>query len=106
MKKILFDKLVTLLVEPKEDETIVVINWVQCIYEDWVVKEYVDTLTREIAKEIQDKYEKQEDWNYKPEDLEKIQEEVKQYRIKEEIKLFIDWKNLIENIEELLYLYS
>ena len=104
MKKIRFDKLVTLLVEPKEDETIVVINWVQCIYEDWVIKEFVDNLTTNIAKEIEAKYEKQEDWNYKPEDMEAIQEEVKQYRTKEEIKLYIDWKNVIENIEQLISL--
>ena len=88
MKKIRFDKLVSLVVDQKE-ETTVVVNGVKFIYEDEKLNEERDTLTVKQAKEIEAKYEPiiNEEGNkiYSDEDIEAIQKEVKEYQIKEPV---------------------
>lgn len=102
MKKIRFDKLVTLMVNQTEETTEVMVNGVRFVYEDGVLKEEVDKLTVKKAKEIEAKYTKQEDWQYSKEDIEAIQAEVKTYQVKEEIELQIAGENVIEKVKELL----
>jgi hypothetical protein len=60
MKKIRFDKLVTLTVDQDEENKVVVVNGVRFVYEDEVLKEEKDTLTVKQAKEIEAKYSKNE----------------------------------------------
>jgi hypothetical protein len=106
MKKIRFDKLVSLVVEPKEEETTVVVNGVKFIYEDEKLNEERDTITVKQAKEIEAKYEPiiNEEGNeiYSDEDIEAIQKEVKEYKVKEPVELIVDKKNVIEKVKELL----
>ena len=102
MKKVRFDKLVTLIVEPKEEETLVLVNGAKFYLEDWVLKEEVDKLTVKKAKEIEAKYKKNKDWQYDPKDIEAIQEEAKKYRVKEEVKLYIDESEIMDKINKLL----
>lgn len=107
MKKIYFDKLVSLVVEEnageKKDETLVVVNWVQLYLEDGVLKEEVDNLTVKIAKEIEGKYKKNEEGKFDMEDIEKIQEEVAAaYKTKEEIKMYVGEENVLDRVNKLL----
>lgn len=105
MKKIKFDKLVTLVVEQKED-TLVNVNGIKLILEDWVLKEEVDNLTVTIAKEIENKYTpiiNKEGWKeYSQEDLESIKKEVAKYKSKEEVLLLIWDTNVLEEVNNLL----
>ena len=106
MKKIKFDKLVILELDPKEEKIDANVNWFKCIYREWKLYELVDKLTVAKAKEIEAKYETivNEQWQkvYSPEDIEKIQAEVAEYKVEEEIILYIDKTNVIEEIEQFL----
>lgn len=103
-KRIKFDKLVSLVVEQKEEETLVVVNWATFYLEDKKLKEEIDTLTVKTAREIEAKYKVNEEGKYNPEDIEAIQEEVKQYKTKEEVLLFVWDKNVLEEVDHLMSL--
>jgi chaperone required for assembly of F1-ATPase len=60
-KVIHFDKLVSLLLERKEDHILAIVNGVQFIYLDGILHEEQDTLTVKQAKEIEAKYKKNEE---------------------------------------------
>ena len=100
MKVIQFDKIVSLLLEKKEDYTLAIVNWVQFIYDETLYEE-VDTLTVKQAKEIEAKYTKQEDGQFSKEDIEAIQEEVKTYTTRKPVTLLIGETNAIDKIKEL-----
>lgn len=105
MKKVYFDKLVSLTVDETEEETNVVVNGAKFVLEDGVLKEEVDKLTVKQAKEIEAKYtpvvDEEGNKKYSPEDIVAIQEEVKQYQVKEEIALYIGEENVLVKIKEL-----
>lgn len=104
-KVIQFDKIVSLLLDKKEDHVLVIVNGVQFIYTDWMLHEEQDTLTVKQAKEIEAKYKKNEEWQFSPEDIEAIQEEVKTYTVRKPVTLLIGDVNALDYISWLsLYL--
>jgi hypothetical protein len=56
MKKIQFDKVVSIITDVKEDKTEVIINGFKLLFEDGVLKEEVDKLTVKEAQAIEAKY--------------------------------------------------
>jgi len=97
-KVIHFDKLVSLLLERKENHILAIVNGVQFIYSDGILHEEQDTLTVKQAKEIEAKYKKNEEWQFSPEDIEAIQEEVKTYTVRKPVTLLIGDTNALEYI--------
>jgi hypothetical protein len=76
MKKIRFDKLITLTVDESEKETLVVVNGVKLRLEEGVLKEkIIGQVPYKEFKEIEAKY-KVEGEDLTPEQGEKIQEEI------------------------------
>ena len=104
MKKIKFDKIVSLVVDEMNWDTVVAINWLQLIHENDVLKEKDSTITPDKAKEITDKYEKQADWQLSKEDFEKVQEEIETYNINKEIVIYIGEVNAIQEVKKVLAL--
>lgn len=107
MKKIQFDKLVSLLIEDKWDETTVLVNGVNFVYDDKKLKEKATDITYEQSQEILSKYTKTESGDYSPEDKKAIREDVDKI-IKEtplkEVSVYIDEINVLTKIEKLLTL--
>jgi len=108
MKTLVFDKLVSLLVDKQEEETQVVVNWVKFLRNGKVLCEKWSTLTVTKAKEIEGRYTPivNEEWKrvYSDEDLKAIQDEAATYDTLEEVILFIDKENIIPIIEKALLL--
>jgi len=106
MKTLVFDKVVSLLIDKQEKEIQVAVNGVKFIWTGKHLAEKWSTLTVKQAKEIEAKYEQiiDEDGNksYSPEDIEKIQEEAASYDTLEEVVLYIDKENIIPMIEKAL----
>jgi len=105
MKKVRFDKLVSLSVEEKETETNVAINGAKFLYEDGKLVEKQTQLPARQANAITNKYQRNEKGNFSDEDVEAIQKERDEEVAKlpkEETILFVGEKNVIEDIKELI----
>ena len=105
MKKVRFDKLITLTVESTDEEVIVVVNGVKLRLEDNILKEkvVVDAPFLE-QKAITDKYDL-ENWKIKLEDTEAYMKESKElmdkYTTYNEVTITVWDINVIDRINEL-----
>ena len=105
MKTYRWDKLQTLWTDVHEvnwkNRLYLNINGIKFVSEDGKLYEEDPTITVKQREEIESKYEKDEDWQYSPEDVEKMVREAKAlYKLSEVIIHIWDWtpKDLIEQI--------
>ena len=105
MKKIWFDKLITLTVDEQEKETLVVVNGVKLRLEDDTLKEKViGQVPYKEFKEIEAKY-KVDGEDLTPKQWEKIQEEINALAEScatfNEVTLIVGELNIMDKIAEL-----
>lgn len=81
MKTYRWDKLQTLWTEVHEvngkDRIYLNINWIKFVSEDGKLYEEDPTITPKQREEIEKKYKKDKDWQYAPEDIDKMVREAK-----------------------------
>lgn len=105
MKKVQFEKINVLLVDIKDEKTEVVINNFKHVYEGGKLYEVQNELPARIANSIMNQYQKNEEWKYSDEDIEKIKKEFDEELLKlpkEEVQVFVWEDNVIGKVEELL----
>ena len=102
MKTIYFNELKTLAIHPEEKETLVRANWMKFIYDWEKVYEKEQTITVTQAKELESKYTKWPDWQLSKEDFNKLQEEISEYEVNKEVKVFVENQILQFKIEWIL----
>lgn len=105
MKTYRFDQLKTLWTEEHEVNwkirLYLNINGIKFVMEDNKLYEEDPTITPKQREEIESKYEKDEDWQYSPEDVEKMVRDAKALYKLSEVHIHIwseDQKDLLEQI--------
>lgn len=98
MKTIRFDKALSIMVDDKK----LSVNGAELLF-DWEKVYEKQPLSKQEADNLLEWYEKQEDWNYSPEDLEEIHVKIKEVERdnKKEVNLIIEDKNILDVIKSL-----